>query len=475
MTSPRGTTSSPAPAAKLPAAGTADGRRVSAQRWIGGHRVLSLVVVAVLILAAFLVVRRSRASSPSANGTEAGTKAGARAEKGGMTGMAGMSTDGAVHLTPGQLTTFGVTFGTVGQRMLSTEVRTAGTVMLDEARMVTVTPKISGFVERLYVNTTGQAVRRGEPLAEVYSPDLIAAEEELLLARRLDRTVGQSSVPGVPSSSGELLAAARRRLRLWDVSNAQIDDVLRTGRARRTITLYSPATGVVTEKKVVQGQAVQAGMELYAVADLSAVWVDAQVRESDAADLRIGSGADLEFATYPGRSYKGRVTFLYPTVAEQTRSIRARVAVANADGRLRPGMYATVRLSSPTRSALTVPRAAVVQTGERAVVFVDEGRGALRPVDVRTGRAAGEYVEILSGLASGQRVVTSAQFLLDSESNLAEVMKSMIGMGGGGKGGGDEMKGMDMSGDTKGRELKGADTRGLPGAASPGTPATTPR
>ena len=266
-------------------------------------------------------------------------------------------------------------------------------------------------------------------------------------------------------------AAARRRLRLWDVSEAQIDDVLRTGRARRTITLYSPATGVVTEKKVTLGQSVQAGMALYTVADLSEVWVDVQVRETEAAELRVGIGADLEFATYPGRTYKGRVSFLYPTIAEQTRSVRARVSVANSDGRLKPGMYATVKLSSPSRSALTVPRAAVVQTGERAVVFVDQGKGALRPVDVETGRAAGDYVEILAGLKPGQRVVTSAQFLLDSESNLAEVMKSMIGMGGGSGTTGNKM----TRGDTNGMEMKGADTRGMAGAARAGTPPKAPR
>ena len=444
---------------------------MTAQRWVRRHRVAVAMGSVVLVVALFLLFRY-------AGTTPTGAK-GASSEKSGkndMTAMSGMSTDGAVHLTTAQLTTFGVTFGTVEQRTLTTDVRTAGTVVMDEARVATVTPKINGFVERLYVNTTGQPVRRGEPLAEIFSAELIAAEEELLLARRLDRTVGQSAVPGVPSSSGELLAAARRRLRLWDVSDAQIDDVLRTGRSRRTITLYSPATGVVTDKKVTQGQAVQAGTELYVVADLSSVWVDAQVRESDAADLRVGSGADLEFATYPGRAYKGRVTFLYPTVAEQTRSLRARIAIANADGRLKPGMYATVRLSSPTRSALTVPRSAVLQTGERAVVFVDQGKGALRPMDVVTGRTAGEYVEVLSGLAPGQRVVTSAQFLLDSESNLAEVMKSMIGMSGGSSGGGAEMNAMDKSGgDTKGQEMKGADTRGMAGAARPATPATSPR
>ncbi len=431
-------------------------------QWIAGIAiVVALVVVAIL-------VRRTRSSS-------------SKAAPDSMAGMAGMSPDGAVRLTASQLTTFGVTFGTVEQRTLSTSVRTVGTVMMDESRMASVTPKVNGFVERLYVNTTGQAVRRGQPLADVYSPDLLAAQEELLLARRLDRTVGQSAVPGVPSSSGELLAAARRRLRLWDVSETQIDEVLRTGRARRTVTLYSPVSGVVTEKKVVVGQAVQAGMELYTLADLSEIWVDVQVRETEAANVRAGTGADVEFATYPGRTYKGRVSFIYPTITEQTRSVRARVSVANSEGQLRPGMYATVRLSSPTRSALTVPRAAVVQTGERAVVFVDQGKGALRPLDVETGASAGDYVEILAGLEPGQRVVTSAQFLLDSESNLAEVMKSMIGMGGGRTNAGGDMAGMDMSGgDRKGTELKGldtkgAETRGMPGAAGTRTLPKAPR
>ena len=391
-----------------------------------------------------------------------------------MAGMAGMSgsADGSVRLTTAQLKTFGVTYATVEQRTLGTSVRTVGTVMVDESRMASVSPKFDGFVERLYVSTTGQPVRRGQALADVYSPALLAAQEELLIARRLDGTIGRSSVPGVPSSTASLASAARRRLRLLDVSDAQINEVLRTGRARRTVTLYSPASGVITEKKVVVGQAVQAGMELYAIADLSSVWVDAQVRETEAADLRVGSGADLEFATYPGRTFKGRVTFIYPTLAEQTRSIRARISVANSDGQLRPGMYATVRLSSPTRTALTVPRSAVVQTGERAVVFVEQTGGALRPVDVETGRTGGEYVEILAGLEPGQRVVTSAQFLLDSESNLAEVMKGMMGMGGGAG----DMAGMDMGGgDMKGMDMKGASTRGKPGATGAGAPPAAPR
>jgi Cu(I)/Ag(I) efflux system membrane fusion protein len=397
-------------------------------RFVRGHRLLGAAAVVVLLALGVFAVRRGR-SSPAAARSSAGTA--------GMEGMAGMRPDGLVHLTASQVREFGVTYGTVDQRRLTSDIRTVGTVMTDESRTSSVTPKISGFVERLYVSTTGEPVRRGEPLAEVYSPELLAAEEELLLARGLDRSIGQSSVPGVPATQGELLAAARRRLRLLDVSEAQIDEVLRTGKPRRTVTFYSPVTGIVTEKKVTLGESVQAGTMLYAVADLSAVWVDVQLREADAALVHVGSAVDLDFAAFPGRPFKGRVAFVYPTVTEQSRSVRARVSVANADGRLKPGMYATVTVTSPSRMALTAPRTAIIQTGERAVAFVDMGNGALKPVDVTVGATVGEYIEILSGLEPGQRVVTSAQFLLDSESNLAEVMKGMAGM---------DMKGTEMKG-----------------------------
>ena len=411
----------------------------------------------ILLLALGIFAARRGTSSPAA--------APGGAAMAGMQGMTGMSSDGAVHLTSSQVREFGVTYGSVEQRTLTSDIRTVGTVMADESRTASVTPKINGFVERLYVNTTGQPVRRGEALAEVYSPELLAAEEELLLARGLDRTIGESAVPGVPASRGNLIAAARRRLRLWDVSDAQIDAVLRSGKTRRTVTLYSPATGIVMEKKVTVGEAVQAGTTLYSVEDLGAVWVEVQLREADAGKVHVGSGVDLEFAAFPGRPFKGRVAFVYPTVMEESRSIRARISVANADGRLKPGMYATVGVRSPSRMALTAPRTAIIQTGERAVAFVALANGALKPVDVKTGATVGDYVEILSGLASGQRVVTSAQFLLDSESNLAEVMKGMAGMSAGNQNNAAPRPGSDAS--MKGMDMKGAE---LKGATSPAEP-----
>jgi Cu(I)/Ag(I) efflux system membrane fusion protein len=363
---------------------------------------------------------------------------------GDMSGM-DMSSNGSVMLTPDQVRQFGITFGTVEMRPLTAESRTTGVVMFDETGMAKVAPKIGGFVEKLYVNSTGQVVQRGQPLLEIYSPELVAAQQELLLAGQLQRDIGRSAVPGVPGNSTDLVAAARRRLQLWDISDRQIDDVLRTGRVRRTLTLYAPVSGVVVDKQVLRGQATSPGEALYTIANLSDVWVDVQLREADAAAVRVGSGADIEVTGLPARTFKGRVAYVYPTLDSVSRAVRARVVVSNTGGVLKPGMYATVRLSTPSRTALTVPSSAILRTGERNVVFMDMGKGALMPMDVELGRTAGDYTEILAGLEPGQRVVTSAQFLLDSESNLGEVMKAMLGqMGSGDKANMNDMPGMPM-------------------------------
>jgi Cu(I)/Ag(I) efflux system membrane fusion protein len=337
-----------------------------------------------------------------------------------------MSSGGMVTLTAEQIRQFGVTFDTAEIRTLTPETRATGVVVVNETKLAQVAPRFGGFVERLYVNATGQTVRRGQPLMDIYSPELVAAQQELLIASRLQGSANASGFPGVPGGSTDLEAAARQRLRFWQISEAQIDEVLHTGRPRRTLTLYSPASGVVLEKNVVQGQAVQPGQMLYTIADLSNVWVDIQLREADAASVRPGTGADIDVTGLPGRPLKGRVAYVYPTLDSASRAIRARVVVSNDDGLLKPGMYATVRMQTPTRPALTVPSSAVLRTGERNVVFTRMTDGQLMPVEVQLGRTAGDLTEVLSGLAAGQQVVTSAQFLLDSESNLGEVMKAMI-------------------------------------------------
>lgn len=391
-------------------------------------------------------------------------------ETAGMEGMEGMdmggmnmSTDGSVHLTADQIRTFGITFGTADQRLLESEVRTVGIVNFDETRIAQVAPRFGGFVERLYVDFTGKPVSAGQALLEIYSPELVAAQEELLLAAGLDASLGESSVPGVSPGRSNLAESAIRRLRLWDISEAQVREILRTGRVRRTLTIHSPTSGIVIDKPVIRGQAVQPGQTLYTIADLSRVWVEAEVREQDAGSIQQGSSVTVELAAFPGRRIPGRVEYVYPTLQSEARTLKARIAISNPDGRLKPGMYATVRLSSPSRTALTVPNSAVVHTGERAVVFVGLGGGRILPQEVEVGRTAGDHTEILAGVEPGQRVVTSAQYILDSESNMAEVMKSMIGMTGEGmEMDGMEMDGMDMSGGSmQGMDVKGAEMKGM--------------
>ncbi|MDQ6885837.1 MAG: efflux RND transporter periplasmic adaptor subunit [Gemmatimonadota bacterium] len=441
------------PSSATPGGGAPASVRISRLSPRARRFALAGTVGAVLVIGVGTVLAsRNRGAQRTAAGSRAGMS-GVR----GTEGMAGMSVTqtGSVKLTAAQLRQFGVTFGTAVVRPLTAETRTTGVVTFDETRIAQVAPKFSGFVERLYVNSTGQPVTRGQPLLDIYSPELVAAQQELLLAGQLQRDIGGSAVPGVPDNTTDLVAASKRRLQLWDISEGQIDEILRTGRARRALTLFAPASGVVVDKKVIQGQATMAGQQLYTIADLGDVWVDVQLRESDAAAVRPGSGAAIEVAGLPGRPFKGRVAYVYPTLDSASRAIRARVVVANTGGFLKPGMYATVRLSTPSRSALTVPSSAVLRTGERNVVFVDTGNGELVPHDVEIGRTAGDYTEVLSGLEPGQRVVTSAQFLLDSESNLGEVMNAMIGQ----RGAGDKGNTVDM--------------KDMPGMKMP--PTTTPR
>jgi RND family efflux transporter MFP subunit len=397
-----------------------------------------LTTVGALTIATLLVVRGDEHVRQAAQ---------PRADDMTMPGMAmSGAADGSIALTAAQLREFGITFGTVEQRPLSERVRAAGVVRLDETRVTALAPKFSGTAERVYAGFTGAPVRTGQPMLEVYSPDLIAAQEEMLVAARMARTTG---------SDADLLAAAKLRLRLLDISEAQIEQVLRSGQSRRTLTLHARAGGVVVEKDIVAGEAFQANQTLFRIADLSTVWIEAELRESDASLARAGSAAEVELSALPGRTVSGRVDYVYPTLEEKTRTVRVRIRVANPGLALKPGMYAIVRIEVPTHTALTVPASALVRTGERDIVFVEMGGGRIMPHDVIVGRVGDEYAEVLSGVEPGQRVVTSAQFLIDSESNLAEVMKSMIGqMNTGDMRDMPGMDGMDMND-------PGADVRGM--------------
>ena len=417
--------------------------------------------LAILGLAALTL-----AASASACGDDDSDDSAADAGSGavsGMEGMDGMSMDmdmegGTVRLTGEQMRTFGVTFDTVVVRSLDRSIRAVGLVDFDETRMAYVTPKFGGFVEQLYVDFEGQPVSRGRPLLEIYSPELVSAQEELLLARRLDERVGASGVEGVPMGSARLFDSARRRLRYWDISEAQIERVLRTGEVQKTMTLHSPVSGIVREKSVFEGQAVEPGQSLYMIADLSRVWVEAELFETDAALVQAGMPATIVVTALPGQMFSGEVEYVYPTLQEETRSMKARIALPNPGGILKPGMYATVHLVKTLGEVLAVPRSAVLQTGETAVAFVDMGNGRLMPHELTLGTTGSEYVEVLDGLERGQRVVTSAQYLIDSESNLAEVMRSMMAQMSAGDVGRHEMPGME------GMQEMEMDTTPAPGA-----------
>jgi membrane fusion protein, copper/silver efflux system len=347
-----------------------------------------------------------------------------------MSGM-DMSRDGTVRIDPGMARSLGITVATAELGPMRREIRTTGNVTFDETRLSTVTTKIGGFIEHLHVNFTGQAVRRGQPLLEIYSPELVAAQEELLAAIRLERQLAQSAAPGVAERSGGLVEAARLRLLLWDISSAQVRRLEETGEVRRTMTLHAPFTGFVVELDVQAGQSVQAGQALFRLADLSRVWVEAELYERDIRHARTGEPVGIEIDAFPGARFTGTISYVYPQVRPDTRTGRVRIQVSNTDGQIKPGMFATVYLdTSGAERAVLVPRDAVMRTGTRDIVFVEQGPGVYETRDVRVGETTNGRVQILSGLLAGERVVARANFILDAESRLMETMMGQPGMPG---------------------------------------------
>lgn len=324
----------------------------------------------------------------------------------------------------------GVTFAQATSGSFAREVRTVGQVVVDETKLSTVTARVDGWVEQLFVNQTGQLVREGEPLLAVYSPMLVAAQEELLLARRLQRDVGGGDA-GAKGRADDLVASSRRRLLYWGMPERDVMELERADEVRRTITLRSASRGYVVEKAVFAGQRIMAGELLFKLADLATVWVEGEVFEQDLAGIRIGQRVAAEFDALPGTRRTGRISYVYPTLDPETRTVRVRVVLPNGDMMLKPGMYATMRIEGTSRvSVVTVPRSAVLSTGERSIVFVREPGGQLVAREVSVGAANDTRIEILRGLAAGEEVVASATFLVDAESNLGTALGGMGDMPG---------------------------------------------
>jgi RND family efflux transporter MFP subunit len=352
----------------------------------------------------------------------------------GATDTSGQALRQPVHLTEAQERALGVVYTTVRRETLTKEIRTVGQIMPAESRLADVTTKIEGFVEALFVNTTGAAVRHGQPLLAIYSPMLVAAQEEFLTAKRLTARV-DSSAPEAWRGAQATLEAARRRLTYWDITGEQIATLERSGEVTKTLTLVSPVHGIVLEKDVLEGQRVMPGERLYRIADLSEVWVEGELFEQDLRLVREGGQAHIEVAAYPGEHVMGRVSFVYPTVDVESRTNRVRVTVPNRGLRLKPGMFATIYFDAVIgRDVLAVPTEAVVVTGERNLVFVRDAEGMLTPRDVVLGSRAGDRVHVLSGLQEGETIVGAANFLVDAESRLGSTGGGMPGMQHGGQG-----------------------------------------
>ena len=335
-----------------------------------------------------------------------------------------------VTLSAEQANRIGVTYAVATLGVSSREIRTVGQVTFDETRVRTISPKVEGWVDRLIVNFTGQPVQRGQPLLTIYSPMLVTAQEELLLARRLTSDIAGGSAEA-RKNADEMIESARRRLAYWDISPAEITAIERSGQVRKTLTLRSPYGGYVLEKNVVEGQRVMMGDALYKLADLSELWVEGEVFERDLPAVRLGQSVTAEFEGLAGEQRHGRITYIYPTVNPETRTARVRVTVTNPGMRLKPGMYATLRMNTESSVAtLAVPRSAVLQTGERTLVFVKLGNGKLQPREVKVGTANGDRIEVMSGLSAGDTVVASATFLVDAESNLSSLTGGMGNMPG---------------------------------------------
>jgi Cu(I)/Ag(I) efflux system membrane fusion protein len=336
--------------------------------------------------------------------------------------------EGAISVDPVTVQNMGIRTAMVEEKELTRTIRTVGNVDYDEELLYTVNSKISGWIEKLYVENTGDPVKKGQPLLEIYSPELVSTQQEYLTALKNFQQLKDSPYPEARKGAEELLKSTRQRLLYWDISEGQIDQLEKSGEVTKTMMLYSPANGVVTEKNVIEGTAVSAGSELYKIADLSTVWILAQIYEYELPYVKIEQMARVELSYFPGEAFSGKVSYIYPYLNQNTRDVKVRIELSNPELKLKPEMYADVTIAStlPGKS-LVIPEEAVIHSGKREIVFVDAGGGKYSPREVVTGASGeGNIVEIKSGLMPDEMVVVSAQFMLDSESKTQEAIKKML-------------------------------------------------
>ena len=332
-----------------------------------------------------------------------------------------------IKLSTDKVQKLGVRTEAAQLRTLDRLVRASGRIEPDERRVYAISPKFEGYVERLHVNVTGQAVAKGQALFEVYSPELVSAQREYAIAVQ-----GVSTLKDADSQAQmgmqQLADASLARLRNWDISEAQIKALTETGATTRTLSLRSPVSGIVMEKKALQGMRFMPGEALYQIADLSSVWVIADVFEQDIALVKNGAKATVNINAYPGKTFTGRVAYVYPTLTAETRTVPVRVELANPGGLLKPGMFAQVELPVDAKGqVVTVPVSAVIDSGTRQIVLIDQGAGRYASREVKLGARSDTYVEVLDGVDDGEPVVVAANFLIDAESNLQAALGGLGG------------------------------------------------
>jgi len=323
-----------------------------------------------------------------------------------------------VVLSPEQLVLANVKTEAIEPRMLSAGVTAPAKITFDETRLTQITAWIDGRIEKLYVNATGDRVSKGKPIGTLYSPEAVATMQEYLVALRSYKQMRNSEYPDLAEGSKSLLDASRQRLKLWGITDGQIKQLERTQSPTLALAINAPSSGVVLSKRVQPGQYVKTGDVLYEVADLSQVWAEADVFEAQMKDVKVGHRATLTSPSYPGKTFVGKVSFIYPFLNPETRSMKVRVELANRDGLLKPEMFVTASLQAPGTQALAVPASAVLDTGKRQIVYVETEAGTFRPREVSLGSKIGDHYPVLGGLSKGEHVATSGGFLIDANSQI---------------------------------------------------------
>lgn len=389
---------------------------------------VALSVNAVLLVTVAALWRHYRSSNPTAMRDATAVTALSAQDSTGSPAMQTASDSGSqlvpIQVSPQRLQSIGVKIGTVERKPVEDEIDTTGVVAPDETKLSYVQVRYSGYVQKVFVDATYQYVQKGQPLFTIYSPDVVATEREYLVARQNQQQVSQSTVPGVAASATSLTDAALERLKQWGVSPQEMTRLESSGEVEQEMQVDSPVSGYIMERNALPSVAVQPDMRLYTITDLSTVWVQAQVFQQDLGRIRVGDPATLTVNSFPSRIFRGRIDFIYPQVDADTRSAKARLVFPNPDLQLKPGMFVNVALKIPLGEQLVIPASGILQSGSRDIAFVSRSDGYIEPRDVTVGERVGDNFVVLKGLKAREQVVTSANFLIDSESQLQAALGS---------------------------------------------------